>query len=105
MNDLPHGFVLFGASEDLDHLLELNGSRLVIRVLRSSPIEESEGLSAGVRAGAKNAEDELGVDGDLELVEGSLHVEISPDDVGDVVYGGEVVIFGGRIGGAACGSG
>lgn len=68
--------------------------------MRASPVEETEGLGTRVGASAKDSENELGIEvGDSELVESALHVEVSADNVGDMVDCSEIVVFR-RRGGA-----
>lgn len=104
LEDFPHGLVLFGPGESLDKLFDFQCGGLVGRVVGPGPIEEPERLGAGGGAGAEDAEDELGIDGDAELVECALHVMVAADNVGDVMDGREVVVFGGGDG-AVLGSG
>lgn len=94
LEDFPHGLVLFGASECADELFALDDGGVVRGVVGSGPVEETEGFGAGIGAGAEDAVDELGVDGDAHLVECALHVDVTADDVGDVVDGCKVVVFG-----------
>lgn len=104
LEDFPHGLVLFGPGESLDELFDFQGGGLVGRVVGPGPIEEPERLGAGGGAGAEDAVDELGIDGDAELVECALQVVVAADNVGDVMDGREVVVFGGGDG-AVFGSG
>lgn len=57
------------------------------------PVEEAKGLVWRAGAGAKDSEDEIRVQGERDLVEGSLHVEVAADDVGHVVDDGKVVVL------------
>lgn len=67
--------------------------------MSASPIEETEGLSTRVGASAKDSKNKLRIEvGDLELVEGALHVEVSANNVGDMVDCGKIVIFRRRDG-------
>lgn len=104
LEDFPHGLVLFGPGESLDELFDFQGGGLVGRMVGPGPIEEPERLGAGGGAGAEDAVDELGIDGDAELVECALQVVVAADNVGDVMDGREVVVFGGGDG-AVFGSG
>lgn len=79
---------MFG--EGLDELLEFEGGGGVVG---ASPGEEPEGFGRGSVAGAENTVHELGGEGDVESVEGAFWVNVVPDYVGDVVYGGEVIVF------------
>ncbi|POO02962.1 hypothetical protein TorRG33x02_010230 [Trema orientale] len=63
-------------------------------VVGPSPVEETEGLGAGLGTGAEDPVDEFRVDGDSHLVESSLHVEVALHDVGDVVDRREVIVSG-----------
>lgn len=72
---------------------------MVRRVVRASPVEETEGFSTRVGASAKDSENELGIEvGDSELVESALQVEVAADNVGDMVDCGEIVVFGRSVG-------
>lgn len=94
MGDLPHGLPVAGAAEGAEELVEFEGGGGVGGA-GAGPGEEAEGLDRGGGAGAEDAVDEVGGGGDGELVEGALQVEVAPDDVGDVVDCGEVVVAGG----------
>lgn len=67
--------------------------------MRTRPVEEAEGFSAGIGAATEDAVDEFGVDIDWHFIQGSFHVNVAPDDVGDVVNGREVIVFRDGIGG------
>lgn len=91
----PHGLVVVGAGEDADDLFELDGGGDVdgVVVVGPGPVEEADALRRGGGARAEDAEDQLRRDGDAELVEGALHVEVAADDVGHVLDRREVLIF------------
>ena len=63
-----------------------------MRGSRAGPVEEAKGLEWGGGAGAEDAVDEIGGDGDFEAVERTLEVEVFADDVRYVVHGGKVVV-------------
>lgn len=81
-----------------DELFEFEGGRGVVG---PGPGEEADGFGGGGGggAGAEDAEDELGGEGEIEFGEGAFRVDIMADDVGDVVDGGKVIVFGGFEGG------
>lgn len=93
MEDFPHGFEFLRAGECTDELFAFYGCGAVRRVVGLSPVEEAEGFGCRGGAGSEDSVDELGVDGDSHFVESALHVDVAADDVGDVVDGGEVIVF------------
>lgn len=97
MDDGPHCLVVVCVGEDGDDLFEFDGGWGVGRVVvvGTGPIEETEGFGGGRGTGAEDAEDEFWCDCDAEFVEGSFQVEVTTDDVGNVLDCGEVLIFGG----------
>jgi len=103
VDDGPHGLVVVGVGEDCDDFFEFDGGWSVGRVVVEGlgPVEETEGFNWGRGTSAEDAKDEFGGDCDSEFVEGSFEVEITTDDVCDVLDCGEVFIFGG----GGCGGG
>lgn len=103
MDDGPHGLVIVGVGKDCDYFFEFDRGWSVGRVVVEGlgPVEEAEGFDWGRGTSAEDAEDEFRGNCDSEFVESSLKVEITTDDVCDVLDCGEVFIFGG----GGCGGG
>ena len=89
LEDFPHGLVSFGPGEGPSQPLELDDGGSVREVVSSSPIEETQRLSAGFGAGSEDPVDELRFDGDSNLVETRYHLHLLEDFPHGLVFFGQ----------------